>query len=318
MTQLLLAKESLKNFIGKYEIYLKPLGKFLLALTSLLVINSTTGYMTKLDSFTIVLIVALMCSFMPTNFIVVCAAAFLVFHFYALSVECALVAGILFLVLALLYFRFSPKDTLVVLLLPICYVLKIPYVVPICMGLYGTPVSAVSVSCGVITYYVTNYMSTHEKELRALGTEEMSGRFRYVVDGVLNNKTMLIMLLAFVITVFLVYAIRRLSVDHSWTIAIITGAAVQMVILLMGDLILDTNISIIGIMIGSIFAVVIAKVLEFLVFNVDYSRTELVQFEDDEYYYYVKAVPKITVSKPTKTVKKINSQSRRKRPADER
>lgn len=34
------------------------------------------------------------------------------------------------------------------------------------------------------------------------------------------------------------------------------------------------------------------------------------QFEDDEYYYYVKAVPKMTVAAPTNTVKKINTQRR--------
>lgn len=28
------------------------------------------------------------------------------------------------------------------------------------------------------------------------------------------------------------------------------------------------------------------------------------QFEDDEYYYYVKAVPKMTVAAPTNTVKR--------------
>ena len=39
------------------------------------------------------------------------------------------------------------------------------------------------------------------------------------------------------------------------------------------------------------------------------------QFEDDEYYYYVKAVPKMMVSVPTKTVKKINTQRRPARPA---
>ena len=33
-------------------------------------------------------------------------------------------------------------------------------------------------------------------------------------------------------------------------------------------------------------------------FSVDYSRTERVQFEDDEYYYYVKAVPKVVVATP--------------------
>ena len=37
----------------------------------------------------------------------------------------------------------------------------------------------------------------------------------------------------------------------------------------------------------------------------DYSRTEYVQFEDDEYYYYVKAVPKNTVAVPQKRVKTI-------------
>jgi hypothetical protein len=50
-------------------------------------------------------------------------------------------------------------------------------------------------------------------------------------------------------------------------------------------------------------------VLRFFVFNVDYSRTEKVQFEDDEYYYYVKAVPKVTVTRPEKKVKKISSQT---------
>lgn len=312
MTQLLLAKENVKNFIGKYEIYLKPLGKFLLAIVALLMINTTTGYMSVLNSAAIVIVVALACSFMPTNFIIVCSAIFIVLHFYALSIECALVTGILFLIMALVYFRFSPKDALMVLLMPICFVLKIPYAIPICAGLYGTPVSAISVACGVISYYAVDYVVVNETELGALESEDMSTRFRYVVDGILNNQTMMIVMITFVITVILVYAIRKLSVDHSWTVAIITGAIVQMVILLMGDLMLDTDVSVVGILIGSILAIVIAKVLEFLVFNLDYNRTEFVQFEDDEYYYYVKAVPKITVAKTTKTVKKINSQNRRR------
>ncbi len=52
-------------------------------------------------------------------------------------------------------------------------------------------------------------------------------------------------------------------------------------------------------------------VLQFLRCKVDYSRTEKVQFEDDEYYYYVKAVPKVVVAKPEKKVKQINSQKAR-------
>ena len=50
----------------------------------------------------------------------------------------------------------------------------------------------------------------------------------------------------------------------------------------------------------------VGLVLEFLFFSVNYSRTERMQFEDDEYYYYVKAVPKIVVSAPEMSVKHIN------------
>ena len=39
----------------------------------------------------------------------------------------------------------------------------------------------------------------------------------------------------------------------------------------------------------------------------DYTSVENVQFEDDDYYYYVKAVPKISVAAPDKKVKKINT-----------
>ena len=73
----------------------------------------------------------------------------------------------------------------------------------------------------------------------------------------------------------------------------------------------DTNVPIGGVIIGSIFSVLIAMVVQFFAFNVDYSRTEKVQFEDDEYYYYVKAIPKITVATPSRTVKKINASRKR-------
>ena len=40
--------------------------------------------------------------------------------------------------------------------------------------------------------------------------------------------------------------------------------------------------------------------------NLDYTRVEQVQFEDDNYYYYVKAVPKIMVQAQQKSVKRFN------------
>lgn len=313
MKTLLVAKQYIKNFIAKYEVYLKPLMKLIIALASLMMINGKIGYMQRLDNLSIVLIVALMCSFMPMNFIVFVSAAFVVLHMYALSLECAAITLVVFLILFLLYLRFSPKDTLVVVLTPMTFALGIPYVMPLAMGLLGTPVSAVSVGCGVIVTYLINYIADSATTLSGMEAEEMSAKIRFVIDGFIDNKAMMLTMVAFAVTIILVYLIRRLSVDYAWTIAIGAGALADMMILLIGDFMFDTNVSILGLILGSIIAVLIAKLVEFFAFHVDYSRTEKVQFEDDEYYYYVKAVPKVTVATPSRTVKKINSS--RKRPS---
>lgn len=313
MTTLLVAKQYIKTFISKYEVYLKPLLKLVLALVSLMMINGKIGYMHRLDNISIVLIVALMCSFMPMNFIIFVAAVFTILHMYALSLECAAITLVVFLVLFLLYFRFAPKDTLVVLLTPISFMLGIPYIIPLAMGLVGTPSSAISVGCGVVVTFLINYIADAAPVLSGMETDDIATRVRYIIDGFIDNKSMFLTIVAFAVTIIIVYLIRRLSVDYAWTIAIIAGALADVMILLIGDLIFDVNVSIIGLIIGTLISVVVAKIVEFFAFHVDYSRTEKVQFEDDEYYYYVKAVPKITVAVPSKTVKKINAS--RKRPA---
>ena len=307
MTTLLELRENLKNFYNKYEIYITPILKFLLALISLATINLNVGYMSKLSNPVIILVVALMCSFLPTSFIILISAVYIVMNFYALSLECAVVAVCLFLVLFLLYFRFTPKDALVVLLLPIAFALKIPYAVVLAAGLLGTPVSIVAAICGVIVYYLIQFVNVNSNTIASLEADNAIGKFRFVVDGMMNNKQMLVMIVAFAITILIVYLLRRLSVDHAWTIASVAGCVTNVIVLLIGDLMFDTAISVVGVIVGMVVSFGLCKVLEFFAFNVDYTRTEYVQFEDDEYYYYVKAIPKNSVTKSKKTVKKITS-----------
>jgi hypothetical protein len=56
---------------------------------------------------------------------------------------------------------------------------------------------------------------------------------------------------------------------------------------------LDADISIGGLFLGAVVAAAVAFLFKLFTFSVDYAKTERVQFEDDGYYYYVKAVPKI-------------------------
>lgn len=308
MTALLELRDKLKIIYSKNEVFIVPVLKFLLAFLVLTMINDKMGYMSRIDNVALVLIVALACSFLPKGCIILFGAVFSLLHMYALAMEVALVGLCVYLVMFLLFFRFSPRDSLVVILTPILFVWKVPYIMPIAMGLVGTPAAAVSVSCGVLVYYFLSNIVGNATGINAMEVEEATAKLRLVIDGLLNNKGMIVVMVAFAITVIVVYLIRRMSVDYSWTIAIIAGVIINLVILLMGDLMYDTNMSLVNAILGSVAAVAVAKVIEFFRFSVDYSRTEKVQFEDDEYYYYVKAIPKMTVAAQTKTVKKINAQ----------
>ena len=78
-------------------------------------------------------------------------------------------------------------------------------------------------------------------------------------------------------------------------------------ILLGGFIALGLSEKIGFLVIGNLISVGMALVLKFFFFNVDYKRTEKVQFEDDDYYYYVKAVPKLQMEPEEKQVRKYSS-----------
>ena len=306
MTSLLELKIYIKKFYIKNEVYISYAWKFLLALITILIINGKLGYMDSLKNFVIVLMASLLCSILTPNFIVFIAALFITGHLFELSTECALFALIVFVLMFLLYFRFSPKDTLAVLLTPLFFFMHIPYVMPLAMGLLGGPTSMVSVSFGLIISYMLAFFSKNSQSFGSEGVEEVANAFQSVITGLLGDKAMVVSIVAFSITIAIVYAIRRSSVDKSWKIAIIVGAVSLIMCTMIGDLIYDTQMSLVGVVIGTIISALLMFVVEFFAFNLDYSRTEKVQFEDDEYYYYVKAVPKVTVSTPERKVKKIN------------
>ena len=147
----------------------------------------------------------------------------------------------------------------------------------------------------------------------SLGTGELetgATKVASLIDSLVNNKEMFLCVAAIILTVLVVYFIRRLSVDYAWELAIGIGTVVNIVVHLLGALLPTVTVKITALLLGSIISAALAFAVKFFVFSVDYTRTERVQFEDDEYYYYVKAVPKNVIAEPKKTVKKIVSQKK--------
>ncbi|MCR5475473.1 MAG: hypothetical protein K6F28_09780 [Lachnospiraceae bacterium] len=312
MESLLIVKQQLARFYTRFEAFIVPVLKFLAMLIALLMIGSSVGFMSKLKNPAIVLIIALLCSFLPTNVIVLMAGLVIVAHMYALSLECCVVVLFVFIIMYALYFRFTPGDAIAVLLTPVAFVFHIPYVMPLAMGFTGNPISCISVGCGTAVYYILHYVSEHQDALSNgssmsdLDVESMLGGFKTVIDGILKNDEMVAMIVTFAATIIVVYLIRKLRINYSWQIALGVGMIVCFVVLLVSSAVLDAEIGIGGAMVSLLVSAVIVLILQFFIFNVDYSRAEYVQFEDDEYYYYVKAIPKITLEAPAVKVRRSN------------
>lgn len=297
MNSFLTIKQQIKEFVYKNEVYLKPVLKLVLALMALLMINNKLGYMDKIDNMSVVLIAALMCSFMPYSFIILISALFILLHLYALSLECAIVGLVLFMVLFLLYFRFSPKDTMVMVLMPFCSAIGIPYVIPLTMGILGAPVSAVSVACSLIVTFFVNYVAGIAGELSSMEAADMASKFRTIIDGLLDSKELITFIVVFAVVIIAVYIVKRLPIAYSFTISLGVGAVLLIIMTPIVGGVLHASVSFMKLLIGTIFSLLIAFVIQIFAFTLDYHRTEKVQFEDDDYYYYVKAVPKATAGR---------------------
>lgn len=308
MTFLLEFREGVRSFYGKYEVYLLPVIKFLLAFSVFFLISQNIGYMERLNSLPMMLILALACSILPMAVTLLAAGVLLVMHCYALSMPVGVMMLVLFVIMYLLYFRFAPRDAYNVLLSPAAYMLGIPYVMPVAGGLLQHPVAVIPTICGVITYYFLNGVMANETSLGVMGEDQdLIGKFREIINQFVGNREMYLVIGVFVVTTVIVYVIRRLSVDHAWTIATVTGMLVQYLGFFIGYTQIGMSSMTVRLTAGCAVSVVLLFVIQFFCFNLDYTRTERVQFEDDEYYYYVKAVPKRYVSTREKKVKKISS-----------
>ena len=313
MTVLFEMRDKLKNFYGAHELVLRPIIKFLAVFISLILIKSNIGYMELLNSWLVILALSVICAFLPWNVITVILAVDILANIFSVSVELGGMILLVMLIMFLLFFRFSPKQGVLLVLIPLAFFLKVPYAVPIVVGLVWAPYAIIPVIFGTVIYSMIYVISENTTLITHMSNGNISAAsVNSIIKMLSNNNGMFLLITAFVITVLVVYFIKRMSVDNAWTIAILVGGILQFVIVIVGSVMIKTDSTLAEIIIGNIFSVVIAFVTHFFVFSVDYSRTEHTQFEDDEYYYYVKAVPKINVTAPEMNVKRINAQRRKK------
>lgn len=307
MTALLELKQKIKNLYGQYEIYILPILRFVLGVVYFLWINANMGYMAQVNNIFIVLILALICCILPSSVMIFAGFALMILHCYALGIEVAGFMLVLVLFMLILFLRFSAGTNIVLVFTPLSFGFSVPVLLPIGCGLLSTAVPALPAGCGVIIYYFVRFLKVQHELLEnpdVLTTDKL----KLLADGIVQNWGMWITVVAFIVVILLVNLIRTRSFDYAWRVAIVAGGVVYMLVILAGGFFFDVSVDIMAHAVYTIISVIIGLILEFFVFGGDYSRTERLEYEDDEYYYYVKAVPKAAVATSERSIKKINAE----------
>lgn len=307
MAFLLELKDRFSKFYNKYDTYFVPAMKFVIALIAFIILNLSIGGISKLGNPIFAFLAAVVCAFLPNGGTIILLSLFMLVHLYSISAEFALIALCVIAIMYLLYFRFTPKSGYIVILTALLCSIKLPFVAIVSIGLCAGWLSCIPVSFGVIFYYIIKTASQYESAISESSLTDSVEQISYLSSSLFGDKGMVTLIIAFVATIVVVYCIRRLKIDNSWVYAIGFGSLVEFIILVVGQVALNAKLNIVFVIIGILLGVVVGLVCKIVFFSLDYKRTEYVQYEDDEYYYYVKAVPKINVSATDVKVKQINA-----------
>jgi len=306
MIGLLVFKERLKAFYGRFSYLINPLKKFVFALAVFILLNQNLGFKEVLKNPAIVCILSLLSAFLPMSVLTCTAAVFMLVHLYSLSMELTLITGILVLIVLILYSGFQPGNSVFMVITPVLFFLKIPYIIPFIIGLSGGLSALVPMCLGIFFYHLLIYAKQNAGVLAGSEAVDATQKYMQIIKSLISDEMMILMILTLLTAAVVVYLIKSLSFNYSWAVAIAVGMVTELAVMFIGSTRMDVNLSVGSMAVGVSISVILAYIFQFFIFSVDYSRTEFLQFQDDDYYYYVKAVPKMAVAAQDVKVQRIN------------
>ncbi|MCQ2492055.1 MAG: hypothetical protein MJ087_03330 [Lachnospiraceae bacterium] len=301
-------REKLNSLIDRRSQIMRILGKFLIMILTLVSLSNIFGASDTMQGKHVAIIAAIACSFIPFAYIY---PVFILLCMYYLSTY-TIDVSLLFLFGVILFYgvynrnftKYGYIALLTFILLPTPLSAMIPLYVGINCGVLGiAPMLA-----GIVIYYFLTSLNGAMKafELASTGT----AMYQCIIDTMVENKEMVVCLVVMTVIAVLARQISRMRFNYSWYLSVPIAAIVYAVLYMYGCFFFELSSNIWNVIITMIISSAVMELLQFYRVVLDYSRSEILEFEDDEYFYYVKAVPKVKVSEENVNVKTIARQQK--------
>ena len=309
MSEVLAVRDKLRDFFRKYDEITTPIFRFIASYVMFMSINSLYGYSDLFEKGIVVFLLSVICALVSSSVVVLVGGLVILANTFAVSLEVGILFALVFLLIYCMYMRMFTHCSWILALVPILYMLKLTYAIPIIVAIFAGPSGIVPVAFGGVLYYFSVYTKEVSKIIPNLTDDDKDFQaYAHILEGIAKNKELLLAIIVFAVVIMITHLIYKLSFDYSWYVAIGVGGISNIIFFMICGIMLDIDVEVGSLILGSLIGVVVSVAIQMCKSLADYSRKESVQFEDDEYYYYVKAIPKYNVSTKKKSVKNMTQE----------
>ena len=190
------------------------------------------------------------------------------------------------IICSLAFVRVDRKHAVILIVTAVMFYLKLEYLLPVLLGMIVGFGAILPAAAGVVVYFLSVYMTDVSTLLTTSSSSSFGMGLQRIVNLMLIDKKLLVFLITF---------------------SLIIGHIAMILLLLFGRLIFELDYKIWRLFLEMILGIGCCYIYRFFRGIGDVSRIEKASFEDDEYFYYVKAVPKIKVTQKDRNVTDIKS-----------
>lgn len=310
MTVFMKFRNEIRKFFSKHASWLEKLIRGLVWFAAAMIVDSYMGFSGAPGSPLVAAGMGVFLAFIPYSAGSLIFLVFILMQLFSLSTSSGLTGLIVFIVCYIICGIYRSKHPEFLVLMPVAYRLNIPYAFPLFAALFGRGRDAGAVICGGIT---TWYLKSVTENIALITDKENPISPLQFLSQTMVMNPMFYCFLAACAAMFLVtYLIRNQEIAYGWQIGAVAGTVAEFSIMLAGDLFCDRRSDIPVLILSNLIILLAALFMSYMVRDFDFHRTERLRFEDDEYYYYVTAVPKIRLASEKNEVKTITGEDRKK------
>lgn len=306
MATLLIWRGRIRYFFEKHYLILRGLIKAVVAMATMMLLAGRFPEGFFSDKYWIFPAIAVICGVTPDAVSILAVVAVVGIEVWQISNVLAITILLMITIFFLLFGRKAKEQWYMLLSVPTLSVCHMGFSVPMVSALFAGPSMIPALIMGIILRFslegVAEYTATAQ---RVAGDANYLAPLQYLVDYLISNRSFLVALIVYTLTFIVIYYLRRANFRHAPQIAILVGAIVLYTMEMISNIIWELELNLILTSVLVIATMAIAYVFQFMHISLDYHGTRRLQFEDDEYYYYVTAIPKYNVAVGDKVITRI-------------